>query len=102
MEEGGAQEVARRRRLVNEGRIVGFSERLEAWSFDAERAMGVEANVARFRNEFRDLYDEAFPWVEDRRSRRDEEKPWLDHVEFKALVKEKGVLYSRKVKGGAR
>ena len=56
--------------------------------------------MARFRNEFRDLYDEAFPWAEDRRSKRDEEKPWLDDVELKALVKEKGVLYSRKVRGG--
>ena len=100
VELGGVHGVVRRRRLVNEGRITRFAERLEAWSFDAERAMGVEANVARFRNEFRDLYDEAFPWAEDRRSKRDEEKPWLDDVELKALVKEKGVLYSRKVRGG--
>ena len=38
---------------------------------------------SRFRNEFRDLYDEAFPWVEVKRKRRDEEKPWLDDGEFK-------------------
>ena len=64
------------------------------------RAQGVEANVARFRNKFRDMYDKVFPWVEDRRSRKDEEKPWLDDGEFKRLVEEKGGLYSRKVRGG--
>ena len=73
--ERGGQGVRRRRRLVNDGRIARFAERLDGWSFDAERALGVEGNVARFRNEFRDLYDEAFPWVEDKKSRRDEEKP---------------------------
>ena len=52
-----------RRRLVNEGRIARFAEALGGWSFDEERALGVEVNVARFRNGFRDLYDEAFPWV---------------------------------------
>ena len=97
----GAQEGRRRRRLVNEERIGRFGERLEAWSFDEERALGVEGNVARFRNAFRDLYDESFPLVEDKRNRRDEEKPWLDDGEFKELVKEKGVLYSRKIKGNA-
>ena len=55
--------------------------------------------MARFRNEFRDMYDEAFPWVEDRRSRKDVEKPWLDDVGFKELVREKGDLYSRKIRG---
>ena len=88
-----------RRRLVNEARIRQFAERLEAWSFDEERALGVEGNVARFWNEFRDMYDKKFPWVEDRRSRRDVEKPWLDEAGFKELVKEKGELYSRKLKG---
>ena len=33
------------------------------------------------------------------RKRRDEEKPWLDDLEFKELVKEKEVLYSRKIRG---
>ena len=70
------QGESRRRRLVNEGRIRRFAEKLECWSFDEERALGVEGNVGRFRNSFRDLYDEAFPWVEDKRRRRDEEKPW--------------------------
>ena len=88
-----------RRRLVNEARIRQFAERLEAWSFDEERALGVEGNVARFRNEFRDMCDKTLPWVEDRRSRRDVEKPWLDEAGFKELVKEKGELYSRKIKG---
>ena len=77
---------------MNEGRICRFAEKLAAWSFDEVRAMGVEANVARFRNSFRDLYDESFPWVEVKRRRRDEEKPWLDDVEFKELVEEKGRL----------
>ena len=43
--------------------------------------------------------DEAFPWVEGRKSRRDEEKPWLDNGGFRELVREKGELYSRKVRG---
>ena len=88
-----------RRRLVNEGRVRRFAEKLAAWSFDEVRALGVEGNVARFRNSFRDLYDESFPWVEVKRKRRDEEKPWLDDGEFKELVEEKGRLYSRKVRG---
>ena len=88
-----------RRRLINEGKVRKFAERLAAWSFDKVRSLGVEGNVARFRNSFRDLYDESFPWVEVKRSRRDEEKPWLDDAEFKELVSEKGRLYSRKVRG---
>ena len=84
---------------MNEGRIVRFRERLAAWSFDEVRALGVEANVAVFRNTFRDMYEEAFPWVEDKRRKRDVEKLWLDDPEFKGLVEEKGQLYSRKLKG---
>ena len=49
---GGAVEVgdvggggAGRGRVVNEGRIGRFAEELGAWSFDVERAMGVEGNV---------------------------------------------------------
>ena len=72
---------------------------LGTWSFDEVRALGVEANVAVFRNSFRDMYDEAFQWAEDKRRRRDVEKPWLDDLEFKGLVEEKGRLYSRKIKG---
>ena len=100
--EGGQDGRGRKRRLVNEARIRRFAEKLERWSFDEVRSMGVEWNVARFRDEFRDLYDETFPWVEDKRRRRDEEKPWLDDVEFKELVREKGRLYSRKRKGDLR
>ena len=59
----------------------------------------MEGNIAVFRNTFRDMYDEAFPWVEDKRKRRDVEKPWLDDGEFKELAEEKGKLYSRKIKG---
>ena len=39
--------------------------------------------MARFRNEFRDLYDGAFPWVKKKKSEKDEQKPWLDDDEFK-------------------
>ena len=95
----GSGGVGGRRRLVNEGRIGRFAEELEGWAFDVEGALGVEGNVARFRNAFRDLYDARFPWVEDKRNRRDIEKPWLDDAEFKGLVREKGELYSRKLRG---
>ena len=37
------------------GRIERFRERLEAWSFDDVRALGVEANVTAFRNLFCDM-----------------------------------------------
>ena len=46
------------------------------------------------------MYDPAFPLVEDRRKRKDVEKPWLDDVDFKELVREKNELYSRKVRVG--
>ena len=88
-----------RRRLVNERRIAGFAEELKGWCFDVQRSLGVEGNVARFRNGFRDLYDSAFPWREDKRRRKDREKPWLEDGGFKELVKENGDLYSRKVRG---
>ena len=74
-------------RVINEGRIAGFAEELRAWSFDESRALGVEANVARFRNEFRDLYDSAFPWAKNKKNKRDLEKPWLDDEGFKVLVR---------------
>ena len=103
---GGAREEEEERggrdgkkRLVNEGRIERFAEELRGWSYDEERALGAEGNVARFRNAFRDMYDSAFPWVQDKRSKKDVEKPWLDDVGFKELVKEKGELYSRKLRG---
>ena len=87
-------------RLVNEARISRFAEDLKAWTFDETRALGVEANVAKFRNEFRDLYDSAFPWVKNKRKKKDIEKPWLDDMAFKALVGEKSSLYSKKIKIG--
>ena len=93
-EQGGGK-----RRLENEGRIARFAEELEGWDFDEERALGAEGNVAKFRNGFRDLYDAAFPWVENKKRRKDVEKPWLDEVEFKELVREKEDLYSRKIRG---
>ena len=86
-------------RVVNERRIAQFREKLQAWSFDESRALGVEANIAKFRNEFRDMYDLSFPWAKNKKRARDEEKPWLDDEGFKRLVKEKGQLYSKKIKG---
>ena len=96
----GGQRKEGLHRLVNEGRIHRFSEDLRMWTFDEVRALGAEANVAKFRNEFRDLYDSAFPWVKNKKRRIDEEKPWLDDVNFKALTKEKARLYSKKIKLG--
>ena len=84
---------------MNLGRIARFAEELRGWDFDEEGPLGAEGNVARFRNGFRDLYDAAFPWAEDKRRRRDREKPWLDDEGFVELVKEKDALYSRKVRG---
>ena len=91
-----------RNRLVNGERIEKFAEELKCWSFDEARALGIEANVAKFRNEFRDMYDTAFPWVENKKRRKDEEKPWLDDLEFKGLVGEKGRLYKISLKGALR
>ena len=103
---GGTREVSDgsklkgKRRLINEAKIRRFADELESWSFDEIRAQGVEANVARFRNEFRDMYNSFFPWVDNKGSRKDLEKPWLNNTEFKALVGEKGDLYRAKVKHG--
>ena len=85
-------------RVVNEARILRFADELSGWTFDEARALGVEANVAKFRNEFRDLYDSAFPWAKNKRNKKDDEKPWLDNREFKDLVKEKSELYKRKIR----
>ena len=40
----------------------------------------------------------SFP-VEQGKRRTDEEKPWLDDPGFKELVKERGSLYFRKLRG---
>ena len=45
------------------------------------------------------LKDRLIKRREGGRDRRDLEKPWLDDPEFKQLVEEKGLLYSRKVRG---
>jgi hypothetical protein len=87
------------RRVVNERRMVDFLIALDSWDFRELRALGVEDNAAWFRNEFRDLYNVAFPVREDKKKQKDREKPWLDDPEFKVIVREKGELYSRKVKG---
>ena len=86
-----------RKRLLNAGRISRFAEELQSWSFDIQHSLGPEGNIARFRNGFGDLYNQAFPWVESKKNRKDIEKPWLDNEEFKLLVAEKGELYSLKL-----
>jgi hypothetical protein len=85
------------RRKVTEERMADFTLVLESWDWRVLGVMGVEDNVARFRNKFRDIYNEVFPLTEDKRKRK--EKPWLDDPRFKAMVGEKGELFSRKVKG---
>jgi hypothetical protein len=69
---------------------------LEEWDWREVRALGVEENWVRFGNEFWDMYNCAFPVA--KRRKRDVEKPWLDDVDFKELVREKGELYSRKIR----
>ena len=89
----------KQRRKVTEHRIAQFADQLKAWSFDEERAKGIDYNVAKFRNEFRDMYNENFPLAESKKNTRDREKPWLDNDEFKSLIEEKGRLYKKKLKG---
>ena len=79
--------------------VKKFEKVPEVGQVNEVRALGVEENVAVFRNEFWDMYDEAFPWVKEERRRRDVEKPLLDNGELKELVEEKGKLYSRRIKG---
>ena len=92
-------EQTRKRRKITTHKISKFAEELSAWSFDEERAKGIEYNVAKFRNEFRDMYCENFPLIENKKNKRDREKPWLDNPEFKDLVGEKGKLYKEKLRG---
>jgi hypothetical protein len=82
-----------------EERMADFALILESWDWRALRSVDVEGNVARFRNKFRDIYNEVFPVTEDKRKQKDREKPWLDDPQFKAMEREKGELFSRKVKG---
>ena len=39
-----------------------------------------------------------FQWLSEGRGKRDVEKQWLDDVDFKELVREKGELYCRKIR----
>ena len=87
------------RRRVTEERMADFALVLESWDWRESRAVGVRDNVARFRNEFRDVYNEVFSVFENKKKQKDREKPWLDDPDFKVIVREKGKLYSRKVKG---
>jgi hypothetical protein len=66
------------RRAVNESRMVDFAIALDSWGFRELRALGAEDNAARFRNEFRDMYNVAFPVRENKKKKKDREKPWLD------------------------
>jgi hypothetical protein len=100
---GGSGQVegagCNQRRAVNERRMVDFVIALDSWDFREPRALDVEDNAARFRKEFQDLYNVAFPVKEDKRRWKDREKLWLDDPGFKVIVREKRELYSRKVKG---
>jgi hypothetical protein len=89
---GGQVEGAgcNQRRVVNGRRIVDFAIALDSWDFGGLQALGMEDNATRFRNEFRDLYNVAFPVKEDERKQKEREKPWLDDPEFKVIVREKG------------
>ena len=60
-----------KKRKVTEQRISMFADALENWSFDEERAKGVEYNIGKFRNEFRNMYDENFQWVESKKKKRE-------------------------------
>jgi hypothetical protein len=66
---GGQVEGAgcNQRRAVNKRRMVDFAVALDPWDFRELRALGVEDNAARFRNEFQDLYNVAFPVKEDKK-----------------------------------
>ena len=57
--EGGVGEGGRdnHSRVVNERRISEFSLTLESWDFRKVRALSMGDNVARFRNELRDMYN---------------------------------------------
>jgi hypothetical protein len=53
---GGQVEGAEcNQRAVNKRRMVDFAVALDSWDFRELRALGVEDNAARFRNELRDL-----------------------------------------------
>jgi hypothetical protein len=38
--------------------------------------------MAHFRNELRDISNEAFPLSEDKRKQKDRKKSWLDNPQF--------------------
>jgi hypothetical protein len=82
--------------------MADFSLILESWDWRELRVVGVEDNVARFRNEFRDVYNEVFPLTEDKRKQKDKEKPWLDDPQFKVMVREKGSCSQGRSRGGNR
>ena len=97
---GGWEDKGTQRKMVTGAdeavcQVVG-GVGLEEWDWREVRALGVEENWVRFGNEFWDMYNCAFPVA--KRRKRDVEKPWLDDVDFKELVREKGELYSRKIR----
>jgi hypothetical protein len=68
---GGGDQVEgagrNQRSAVDERRMVVFAIALDSWDFRELRALGTVDNTARFRNEFRDMYNVAFPVKEDKR-----------------------------------
>jgi hypothetical protein len=73
---GGQVEGAGRnqRRAVNERRMVDFAIALDSWEFKELRALSVEDNAAQIWNEFWDMYNVAFPVVEDKMKQKDKEQ----------------------------
>jgi hypothetical protein len=48
--------------------MVDFVIALDSWDFRELHALSMEDNVAQFWYEFRDMYNVAFPVVEDKRT----------------------------------
>jgi hypothetical protein len=55
-------------------------------------------DVERFRNEFRDGYNECFPQKKVKIRKIDIRKPWLDDDSLKGKVKERNQLYALNLK----
>ena len=87
------------RRVVNREN----KERFKKWVYNWGRgfALGGESvaeDAARFRNEFRDGYNECFPQKRVRLRGIDIRKPWLCDEDFLGKVKEKNRLYAAQFK----
>ena len=86
-------------RVVNQEMVEAFVQKLVEWDWRVLQSLSADENVARFRNEFRGLYYGSFPVANCRKWKKNLEKSWLDDLDFKQLLEEKGDLYSRKLWG---